>query len=95
MAPNNLQSDQVAAAAAAADDSSTSPIDNAAPSLIEESAVSTATSAASPGNANANKPKSFWDPNEEKAACGVGFIVNINAQASNRVGGTAFFLTFN
>lgn len=37
------------------------------------------------GTAAGQRPKSFWDPNEEKAACGVGFIVNIQAQASNRV----------
>ena len=35
--------------------------------------------------------KSFWDPNEEKAACGVGFIVNINAEASNRVSPIFYF----
>lgn len=29
--------------------------------------------------------KSFFDPNEEKAACGVGFIVNIDGIASHKV----------
>lgn len=31
------------------------------------------------------KRTSFWDPNEEKAACGVGFIVNIYGNATNQV----------
>lgn len=37
------------------------------------------------GSSQRKYPKSMWDPNVEKAACGVGFIVNIQAQASNRV----------
>lgn len=31
------------------------------------------------------KPTSLFDPKFEKAACGVGFIVNINGQASRKV----------
>ncbi|KAI2798425.1 hypothetical protein RDWZM_010184 [Blomia tropicalis] len=37
------------------------------------------------GSSQRKYPKSMWDPNVEKAACGVGFIVNIQAQASNRL----------
>ena len=29
--------------------------------------------------------RSFWNPNDEKAACGVGFIVNIHGKPSQKV----------
>lgn len=32
-----------------------------------------------------NAPASLFDPNFERAACGVGFIVNINGVASRKV----------
>lgn len=39
------------------------------------------------GRHNSRPPAaSLFDPKFEKAACGVGFIVNINGQASRKVG---------
>ena len=90
MAPNNLN-DPVASSDSTTttnNDDDNVPINTVSANVEETINVTSNTTAAN----NGTRPKSFWDPNEEKAACGVGFIVNIQGTASNRV---SYFLRLN